>query len=350
LSTRKKILVASLNWGLGHATRCIPVIKALEKNNFEPIIASDGAALVFLRKEFPHLNTIELPSYKIEYARKGKNLKWKLLSQVPKIYWAVFKEKKIVAQLIKDYSISGLISDNRFGVHSRKIPSVYLTHQLQVLSGKTSWLTSKIHLNYIKKFTQVWIPDVAHFPNLSGDLGHLKKPLKNSIYLGALSRMKKLEIVTEYDVMILLSGPEPQRTILEEILSKEFLSYNKKVLFVKGIVEETQKIEIINNVTFYNFMNTEMLALHLNKSALIICRSGYTSVMDLAVLGKKVFFIPTPGQFEQEYLAKKFKNESIAPSCKQEKFKLSKLEKIAVYKGFTSTVSNPNWDELFSLF
>jgi UDP:flavonoid glycosyltransferase YjiC (YdhE family) len=78
-SANKTILIAPLNWGLGHATRCIPIIKALQENNYIPIIASDGIALELLQKEFPYVQTLKLPSYKIEYAKNGKNFKWKLL-------------------------------------------------------------------------------------------------------------------------------------------------------------------------------------------------------------------------------------------------------------------------------
>ena len=152
MKMKKNILVAPLNWGLGHATRCIPIIKALEENNFNPIIASDGVALALLKKEFPHLVSVELPPYDISYAEKGKNFKWKLLAQMPKMFKAVYGERKIVNQIVENHSIDGIISDNRLGVYSRKIPSIFMTHQLNVLSGKTSWLTTKVHSKFISKF------------------------------------------------------------------------------------------------------------------------------------------------------------------------------------------------------
>jgi uncharacterized protein (TIGR00661 family) len=347
---KKNILIAPLNWGLGHATRCIPIIKALENNGFEPVIASDGVALDLLKKEFPHLIFFELPSYDVTYAIDGKNFKWKLLSQIPKIIKAIRSEKRVVAKIVSNYSIDGIISDNRLGVFSKKVPSVFITHQLNVLSGKTSWLSSKLHLNYIKKFTVCWIPDTNSFPNLSGKLGHLSKPLKSSINIGPLSRLSKKDLPKKYDLMVLLSGPEPQRTILEEKLIEELKEYPKETLFIKGIIEKEQVISKKGNITFYNFMASEAMETSINESEIILCRSGYTTIMDLAKLKKKAFLIPTPGQFEQEYLAKKYKKEGLAPSCSQENFTIQKLDKIALYKGFNEFEEKENWEELFRLF
>ena len=156
----KKVIVAPLNWGLGHATRCIPIIYALLQNNFTPIIASDGKALELLQKEFPQLRSLKLPSYSISY---GKNLKRNLLLQFPKILSAVKKERKIIAQIIeKETNIVGIISDNRFGVLNAKIPSVYITHQLTVLSGFTTFFTRKIHQSIIKNFDECWVPDTSN--------------------------------------------------------------------------------------------------------------------------------------------------------------------------------------------
>lgn len=346
----KNILIAPLNWGLGHATRCIPIIKALEQNGFTPIIASDGVALALLKKEFPYLFAIELPAYAITYSEKGKNFKWKLIAQLPKMFRAIRKEKALVQKIVENYEIQGIISDNRLGVFSKNVTSVFITHQLNVLSGKTSWITTKIHSHFIAKFNQCWVPDIAKFPNLSGKLGHLKKPLKNTIYIGPLSRFEKKSMPIQYDLMVILSGPEPQRTLLEEKLIAELKPYPKSILFVKGIVQNEQKMWKNNQITFYNFMNSEQLNTAFNESEIVLCRSGYTTIMDLAKLEKKAFLIPTPGQYEQEYLAKKFKKEGISPSCNQEDFKLEMVSKIDVYKGLRNYATVINWENLFSLF
>jgi uncharacterized protein (TIGR00661 family) len=347
---KKNILIAPLNWGLGHATRCIPIIKALEEHNFNPIIASDGVALALLKKEFPHLIATELPPYDISYAEKGKNFKWKLLAQMPKMFGAILKEKKRTAQIINEFAIDGIISDNRLGVYSSQIPSVFITHQLNVMSGKTSWLTTKVHAQFISKFKQCWVPDNESLLNLTGKLGHLKKPLENVVYVGPLSRFEKKRKKLKYDLMVILSGPEPQRTLLEEKLVGELKSYSGAVIFIKGVVEEIQTSHIEDTITYYNFMNSEQLETAFNQSKKVLCRSGYTTVMDLAKLGKKAFFIPTPGQYEQEYLAEKYTLEGIAPSCTQDEFDIEKLSDLEHYKGLQNFATPIDWEYLFRLF
>lgn len=346
----KKILVAPLNWGLGHATRCIPIIEALENNGYTPIIASDGVALQMLQKEFPHLQSLELPSYHIEYAKNGAFFKWKMIKNSPKMIEAILQEKKTIRQWIDEYDISGIISDNRLGVYSKKIPSVFITHQLNVLTGNTTWISSKVHQRIIKKFSQCWIPDVETKPNLSGKLGHLENPESNIKYIGPLSRLHKRPVDKKYDLMVILSGPEPQRGILETQLTTEMDLFKGKVIFIKGKIEPEQKVEQVGNVTYYNFMNTEQLENTFNESEMVLCRSGYTTIMDLAQLGKKAFFIPTPGQYEQEYLAKKLKKEGLVPFAKQEDFKIDNLLEIDLFKGLKNFGTAITWNKLFCLF
>ncbi|WNH08330.1 glycosyltransferase [Thalassobellus suaedae] len=346
----KKILVAPLNWGLGHATRCIPIIKALINNNYTPIIASDGVALSLLKKEFPNLSSVELPSYNITYAKNGKYFKLKMLKDSPKLIKAIKAEKKAIKHIIENSSIDGIISDNRLGVYSKKIPSVFITHQLNVLSGITTWFSTKIHEQFIKKFNICWVPDTKGALNLSGELGHIttfKIPLE---YIGPLSRFEKKQATIINDVLILLSGPEPQRTLLEEKLLLEFKNYKGKVVFIQGIMETEQSIQVLGNMTIYNFMTSELLEKTINESALVLSRSGYTTVMDLAKLNKKAFFIPTPGQFEQEYLAKRLTELSLVPSCKQEDFTLNKLNEINAYEGLKAFDYKTDYKKLFRLF
>lgn len=346
----KKILVAPLNWGLGHATRCIPIIKALLQQGFEPMVATDGVALTILQKEFPTLTFLTLPSYEISYAKKGIFFKWKLLFDSPKMLKAIKKERKLVKKWVKEHELSGIISDNRLGVFSKKVPSVFITHQLNVITGNTTWLSSKIHQYIIKKYTECWVPDVAGTPNLTGKLGHLKNPDFPITYLGPLSRMEPKKLEKKYDLMVLLSGPEPQRTMLEEKLLEEVQRFTGEVLFVKGKMEKEQLIDIHNHVEIYNFMTSEQLEDAIQQSNMILSRSGYTTVMDLAKLHKKAFFIPTPGQFEQEYLAKKYKKEGLVPYAKQEKFKIELLNEVPFYQGLRNFTTNVNWKKLFHLF
>lgn len=347
---KPKILVAPLNWGLGHAARCIPIIRELLNHGFNPVIASDGIALHLLQKEFPELIFLELPSYQIEYAKNGAFFKWKMIKNSPKIMEAVYLERKLTKKWVKEYGLSGIISDNRLGVYSKKIPSVFITHQLNVLTGSTSWFTSKLHQHIIKKYDECWVPDIAEKPNLSGKLGHLKDPHFKINYIGPLSRFQKKELLKKYDLMVILSGPEPQRTLLEERLRNEVFRFEGKVIFICGKIEPEQSIEKNKNVTFYNFMTSAQLEQTFNESEIVLSRSGYTTVMDLATLGKKAFFIPTPGQFEQEYLAKKYKKTGLVPFATQDKFSIENLLEVDLYKGLPDIDGKTDWKKLLFLF
>lgn len=346
----KTILIAPLNWGLGHAARCIPIIKALQENNFIPIVASDGIALDLLKKEFPYLQFLELPSYQIEYAKNGKNFKWKMLKNSPKMIEAILKEKKMVKNWIKEFNIDGIISDNRLGVYNKNIPTVFITHQLNVLTGNTTWLTSFLHQNIIKKYYECWVPDLENNPNLAGALSHLDHPYFKIKYLGPLSRMHKKEVDKKYDLMIVLSGPEPQRGLLEEKLNKELKRYEGNTIFIKGVIEKEQKKEQMGNVTHYNFMSSRQLEKAFNESEIILCRSGYTSIMDLAKLDKKAFFIPTPGQYEQLYLAKKLKQDRLAPYVEQDSFSIENIAEVNLYKGLQIINEEIDWRKMFDVF
>ncbi len=346
----KKVLVAPLNWGLGHATRCMPIINALMDQGIAPVIASDGAALSLLKKEFPHLQTKTLPSYNIEYSKKASNFKFKMLLNSPKIAHAISAERKAIKKLVDEENFCGIISDNRMGVRHKSIPSVFITHQLTVLSGKTTSFSTKIHNKYIKKFDLCWVPDMADDPNLSGELGHPKKSSIPVTYLGPLSRFEYQIVPKRYDIMVLLSGPEPQRTLLEQKLFQEFEQSDKKIVFVRGVIEDTYKTYVKNNITIHNYLTGTDLQNTINSSNLIISRSGYTTVMDLAKLKKKAFFIPTPGQFEQEYLAQRLTTNKLVPSCNQNEFTLKKLRDLNMYRGLSSFSTDIDYGKLFHFF
>lgn len=347
---KKKILIAPLNWGLGHAARCIPIIHALLQHNFTPIIASDGAALSLLKKEFPDLEALELPSYNISYSRIGYLFKFKLFTHTPHVLKTIRLEHRAIKTIVENHAINGIISDNRFGIFHKDVPSVFITHQLKVLSGSTTWLSSKLHQKIIKNFDMCWVPDHLEQPHLSGKMGHIDKTDFNITYIGPLSRFRKLPSPPKFDVTVLLSGPEPQREILERKLLSTFKNYDGKVLFVKGVVEEKQVCYTCENLTVYNYMTTTMLEKSLNASKLIVARSGYTTIMDLAKLGKKAFFIPTPGQFEQEYLARTMRENKWAPSCTQNDFSLEKLTDLDDYTGLKNMKYELNYKTLFNLF
>jgi len=330
----KKIIVAPLNWGLGHSTRCIPIINALIEEGFTPIIASDGAALKLLQKEFPELKSYRLPSYNIKYTKKGTRLKYRMLYDSLRIIKSVKREKSIIEKIVNKEGVIGIISDNRFGVRCKNVPSIYMTHQMNVFSGNTTFLTTLLHQKVISKFDGCWIPDYNDDSSLAGILSDVNSSNIDIKYIGALSRFTYREVPKKLNLLILLSGPEPQRTILEKIIFDELKEYDKKVLIVRGIISDKQEITRIKNIKIINYMLKEELENSINESEFILARSGYSTIMDLEKLKAKAFFIPTPGQFEQEYLAKHLEQKKIAPYSNQQDFKINMLEKINDYSGF----------------
>jgi uncharacterized protein (TIGR00661 family) len=329
----KKIIVAPLNWGLGHAARCVPIIHFLLENKYVPIIASDGDALLFLQKEFPTLERLELPSYGISYA---KNLKRSLVVQLPRILKAIRSEHKIIQKYIEEHTeVIGIISDNRFGVRSTRIPSVYITHQITVISGITTVISSKIHQKIIQKFDECWVPD-SKYHKLSGLLSQVRSEKMNLKFIGVLSRFKKESIPKVNAILVVLSGIESQRKPLEEKMLLALKNYQGTIVLVQGRIQKEQTVNVVNGIKIYNYLLSSELEKEINQSELIICRSGYSSIMDLAVLHKKVFFIPTPNQPEQEYLASYLKEQNLAPFCKEQDFNVAQLTQVNNYKGLST--------------
>lgn len=299
-------MVAVLNWGLGHATRCIPIINELERQGAKVILASDGDALLLLQQKYPHLDSIELPAYAIHY--KGNNMFLNIAPQVPKILKAIRLERKKLDSIIKDYQITTIISDNRYGMYHNQVFSIFLTHQLniQMPNKWLEYMVAKCNHYFIRKFDQCWVPDYADEPSLAGALAHHTQ-LKNLHYLGPLSRMSKLvRQPIKQDVIVVLSGPEPQRTYLEEkiIAQAKLLPY--QFLIVGGKPKTMEKKQLAANICWQSFMDANALQIAIAESNIVIARSGYSTVMDLVAMEcQKVLLIPTPGQSEQEYLAKR---------------------------------------------
>jgi len=335
---KKTILTAPLDWGLGHATRCIPIIRELNALGHKVIIATHGPVKMLLQQEFPDNLFIDLRGYKVQYASKGFWLPFKLFLQFPKIATAIFKEHSWLKKIVKEYKIDLIISDNRLGLYHKTIPSIYITHQLLIKTGNyfSEKAAEKIHNWFIKKHLQCWIPDFEKGNTIAGTLSHPGKQLKNVQYIGCLSRFEKGEkVIKEYDLLIVLSGPEPQRSIFEKILLEQIKSYQGKILFVRGL--PGMKAEDIlsfsstyePNIFFRNHLPADELSLAIQQAEMVICRSGYTSIMDLVKLKQKAILVSTPGQPEQEYLADYLNRKKYFYSVSQDKFQLEKSLKKA---------------------
>ena len=330
----KRILLAVLNWGLGHATRCIPIVKELQIQGAELFLASDGNALKLLEVEFPELTCLKLPPYNISY--DSSNMIFTIGKQMPKIMRAVANEKSAIKKMVAQYKIDIIISDNRYGCFHKKTKNIFITHQINLLIPFTPFelIARWINQKAIEKFDECWIPDFEGENNIAGILSH-QHSLKHAKYIGNLSRMQKLRATKKYDVIVVLSGPEPQRSFLEKIIIKQAEALPQKFLIIRGIVtnEPTQKIQ--SNIELLSFMSAKKLNRAIAESDVMICRSGYSSIMDLVHLEKKAILIPTPGQTEQLYLAKRFFEMGLYCYQKQETLNLEKaLMEVQKYKGF----------------
>ncbi|MEM1327192.1 MAG: glycosyltransferase [Bacteroidota bacterium] len=322
---KKRILITVLNWGLGHATRCLPIIRRLESDGHQVILASDGRALALLQKECPDLLCLNLPGHNIYYPKK--HFMWLMAWQLPKIAWTTIAEYFRVRKIVRIHQIDTVISDNRFGCFALGCENIFMTHQLNVIIHYPifQWLVRQLNQNWIRLFfNQYWIPDVAGVPNLSGLLAHGTR-MPNPRYIGLLSRMQKLDAPKVYDWIAVLSGPEPQRTHLEKIIIEQAKNRpsQERALIIGGKSESTEEYTIREGLTYYAFVSGAMLNRLICGSHVVICRSGYSTLMDLAATGSRAILIPTPQQSEQEYLAAHLFEQQLFYTQSQADFELN---------------------------
>lgn len=326
-----RILVAPLDWGLGHATRCIPIIKELINHGCEVYIAGDKSILFLLKKEFPSSVFLRCKGYGIKYGNSKKSFFFGMLFQLPKILFTVFRENRWLKKTIKEYGIDAVISDNRFGMYHKKIPCIYITHQLQIKTGHaiTDFIAKKIHHFFINKYSICWVPDDEE-NGLGGELSHLKEPPPNVTYLGILSRFYAMPSEIIYDFLVTISGPEPQRSIFEKKILNQLKVFSGSVLLVRGLPDSNNLLTLNNPlVRIVNHLTAPELNKSFEQSKMVIGRSGYTTIMDLAVLKKKAILIPTPGQNEQEYLAEYLFKKNYFFSVEEDKFSIETALKSA---------------------
>ncbi len=302
MKEKPRILVAPLDWGIGHATRCVPVIRELIRQGAEVYIASNGRPLKVLQRAFPELPTLKLPPYDVRYPFRSIILN--LLLQLPRILWAVFAEHRQINRWVKKYEFDGIISDNRLGCFSRKAPTVFISHQLNVEAPNEALgrMTNMLNHWFIRRYDRCWVPDWSGAGNLSGSLSR-PSPHTQTFYVGPLTRLKAVASAKKYDVLALLSGPEPQRTHLEKAILRQAAELPYHMLLVQGKPEAESVTEQRSNIEIVPFLDAEALSEAISASEMVVCRSGYSTLMDLAALGKKALLIPTPGQTEQIYLA-----------------------------------------------
>ncbi len=342
-----QILISPLDWGLGHAARCIPVIRELIIAGHHVTIAGEGRSLVLLQKEFPSLESIEMKSFSPSYGRSG-NLAVHLFFLLPKFILSIFSEYFQLRRLIAKNKFDIIISDNKYGLWNKNIKSILITHQVMIktpawlrFAEYPLYLVSKMLINH---FDECWIPDSAVAPGLSGDLSH-KYPLPaDAKFIGPLSRFEpsdnknEIQTTVSREVAVIISGPEPQRSIFEDLITTQLLELNLPATIISGKPEKEQVIEVKGNLKIISHASAEEIRSIIESSALVICRSGYSSAMDLAAMASNALFVPTPGQTEQIYLANLYYNTGKTFFTTQDTLNLKyDIEKALVYPGFRSS-------------
>lgn len=314
-----------LNWGLGHASRSIPVIEALLQKGNEITLASDGMPLALLRRTFPDLQTKELPAYGIRYPRPS--IVQNMLLQAWSIHKTILNENKTVAHLYDNHGYDCIISDNRPGCYHSDCTSIFIGHQLEPHHPNTfvRWLFKRVNHWYIRRFQKVWVPDDAKWC-LSGNLSKADFEKPEVDWIGLCSQMKSGDRMVEKKISLILSGPEPQRSLLEALLIKELAGLKEYAVSLVRGTDQAAAPNLPAHWEVIHLADAEQINLLMNTSALVVCRSGYSTLADLAVTGCPALLIPTPGQTEQEYLAERHKQRW--PFIAQEDFTLSYLQKV----------------------
>lgn len=304
----KKILVAPLDWGLGHCTRVIPVVRNLREKGHEVILAACGSGAVLLRDQFPDLLLLDdIPSYQITYPDHGSFV-LHFLMKTPSLFKVINAENKWLAAIVKKHGIEEVYSDNRYGLYHRDVKCKLITHQLNIPAPwyVLPWVRM-LTGHYFDKFDQILVPDYNHAMNLSGALSHGREVSRKVKYIGPLSRFGQSNEETKqpqnvFDCVALISGPEPARSEFERILLLHLGKTPFKSLIIQGKPDVTYSA-VNGDVQIINHLPDDELIAVLKSAGLIICRSGYSTIMDLHALELRAMLVPTPGQAEQIYLA-----------------------------------------------
>lgn len=330
--SKKRVLVAPLNWGLGHASRCMPIIAQLLDAQVEVVLAADGQALSFLKKTFSNLEIHQFPDIQIEYP-SGNSFLFHMAKQLPAMQKQLKRDQEYILDFVDKHKIDAIISDNRYGFNHPHLPSIIISHQINLRAGVFSLVLKSYLKALIQEFNSCWIPDFEGEYNLSGSLSHGKKLAFNHRYIGALSAMEKENTEEDIDLLVLLSGPEPSRSELENIICRQLMDFDKKVVIIRGLPEgDGKSLPLPDNIQQFDFINPKEVERWMNRAKVVICRSGYSSIMDLQTLGKKAILVPTPGQSEQEYLAKIHGRNGNILSAEQDQLNLNVDWNLALQK------------------
>lgn len=329
-----------MDWGLGHATRCIPVIRELIDMGCTVLVGGSGPSIDLLREEFPSLPFILLPGYDPVYDRTSA-LVGRIASQLPRMLRTINDERKLTEEIISKHDVRLVLSDNRYGCRSDRVRSIFIGHQMNLLSPPgLEWLlpvVNRLHRSFLRKFHECWIPDWHGDSSIAGTLSMADGLAAK--YIGPLSRFNKKNATRKrYAVTFILSGPEPQRTLLEQRIVSQAGRQHAKMCLIRGVEDTVVDLPVdsadAGNLEVFGRLNARQVEEILASSELVVARSGYSTIMDLTYLGGKAVFVPTPGQPEQEYLAHRMETLGIAGFVSQEHFDLDRIHALSGYSGF----------------
>jgi len=335
LKRKLNILICPLNWGLGHASRDIPIINELILYEHNVIISGSQNQISILKTEFPDLKFIEFNGIKITYPKRNSFF-IHFLIRMPILIMGIIKEHFKLKTIIKKNKIDVVISDNRYGLWNKNVYAVFITHQINIkIPIKCKLLehiVNSINHYFINKYDLCWVPDFEEPPFLASELSHQKNKSSKIKYIGLLSKfsnypIQKINNNKKYEIIAIISGPEPHRTIFENILIEQFKKLNTNCLIVNGTPLKENKTKIIQNIEIVSHLSTNDLYNVINNSKYIVSRAGYTTIMDLIALKRTAILVPTPGQTEQEYLSDYYSEKKIFLKMIQKKFDINEALK-----------------------
>jgi len=329
-----KIIYGVCSWGLGHATRSLPVIRKLIEEDNELTIISHDRSLELLKKELgENIEYIDIPDYPMLLSENARQFMAKSVIYWPKFIVGMRSGLKHLTKMLEKRKCDLIISDARYEIYSRKIPSFFISHQMRIMNPLRIKMLERgseiFNLFFFRRYCGVIVPDYKE-DNISGDLAHnLKKIDEGKIhYVGVLSDFKKKNTKKDIDYLISISGPEPQRTILEKKLLSQIDKLEGNIIVTLGKTEEKNSLSK-KNIETYSFVTKEKREDFLNRAKLVVSRSGYSTISDLAVIGTKALMTPTPGQIEQEYLAGYHNKKGTFYSVNQDNIDLARDAELA---------------------
>lgn len=302
--SNKIILISVLDWGVGHLTRCVPIIQNLIESNNRIIFAGNLWQMEFVRKEFSTLHLVYLEGYNIELSSQ-RNTYFQVFNQIFKINKSIQSDRRFVDRMIKKHQVDLVLSDNRYGFRHTEVESIFIGHQLNLQIPSFKNLVNHFLNGMVNQFSSVWILD-DKILNLAGQLSdpkHLNVPFH---YIGLPSRFDMLDRAIKYKYLFIISGPKPENAIFLNEVERLIINSNVRC----AIVSTVESSNRLSGVDYFYDTSTEELNVLLNVAEVVISKSGYTTLMELISLNKNAILIPTKGQYEQEYLASHIKNES----------------------------------------